>query len=308
MENAILVTQEAGTIKCDFESAKAYLNQRLDEYRGIIFTEDSKAAAKKTVAELRAEKKAFDDRVKEVKAEFMAPFMKFNEQAMELLALYDEPIDFINKQIDDFETKRREEKRKLIRSIYKEYIDGLEEYLPYAKIYNPKWENATYNQKSVRGDIYELVHSTKEAIKTITEMKSEVVEKALEIYKGNLSLTDAIAYINRYEQQKADILRREQERKQQEEIERIRREEREKILAEQRAKEEKEEALRKAEEEKIQAVEAAKKEASQEVIDSLIPGMEGESDLYEYRLSLTPDAKEKLEIYLDSVGIEWEMI
>ena len=117
----------------------------------------------------------------------------------------------------------------------------------------------------------------------------------------------------------------------------MRREEREKMLAEQRAKKEKEaalrqaeierqEALRKAEEEKAEALRqaelareeeirkaeeekaAAVAQAKQEVVDSLIPDTEGETELYEYRMFLTADAKEKLEMYLDSVGIEWEMI
>lgn len=307
MENNLVTVQNVGKIAFDFEQAKAYLQNRLDEYRGVVFTEETKADAKKTVAELRAEKKAFNERIREVKNEYMAPFMEFSEKATELMDLYDEPINFINQQIVDFEEKRKAEKRELIRSIYEEYIDGLEEYLPYSKIYNPKWENSTYTQKAIRGDIFELVHSTKEAIKTIRNMNSDAVDKALEMYKSNLSLTEAITYINRYEQQKLEILRREQEKKQQQEEERIRREEREKLLAEQRAKEEREALLRQAEEEKAQAVEAAKEEAAQEVIESLIPETEGETNLYEYLLTLTDDAKEKLEMYLDSVGIEWEI-
>ena len=91
------------------------------------------------------------------------------------------------------------------------------------------------------------------------------------------------------------------------------------MLAEQRAREakeaalrqakaEKEEALRQAEAERIAAVEQAREDAVQEVIESFIPNMEGEENLYEYRISLSDDAKEKLEMYMDSVGIEWEMI
>jgi hypothetical protein len=55
-------------------------------------------------------------------------------------------------------------------------------------------------------------------------------------------------------------------------------------------------------------VEQAKAEAAQEVIDSMIPDDGDETELYEYRISLSADAKEKLEMYMDSVGIEWEMM
>ena len=76
-----------------------------------------------------------------------------------------------------------------------------------------------------------------------------------------------------------------------------------------RAEREKQEALAAAETEKQAAVELAKEEAAQEVIDAMIPqDLEGESNLYEYRFALTAEAKEKLEMYLTSVGIDWELI
>lgn len=178
-------------------------------------------------------------------------------------------------------------------------------------------------------------------IATITGMGSEAEEKALGVYRANLDITEAVACINEYERQKQEILAREQERARREEEERIRREEQEKLLAEQRAREEKEAALRQAELEKQEAlrkaelerqealrraelerqeaerraeadkaaeVEQARETAAREVIENFIPDTEGDTELYEYRISLSSDAKEKLEMYMDSVGIEWEMI
>lgn len=317
--NMVVVTQESGVIKCDFESAKAYLRERLEEYKGITFTEDSKAAAKSTIASLRKEKKAFQDRVKEVKTEYMVPFEKFWKQAAELIEMYDEPINFINSQIEEFEKKRIEEKKQFIRQLYEECISDMQDFLPLAKLYNPKWENATTTQKAIREELMTRKEAAKSAIAAIKEMNSEVEELALNMYKETFDLTKSILYINQHERQKAEILAREQERIRREEEERIRREEREKMEAERRAQaekeaalrqaeEEKEAALRKAEEEKQQAVEAAKAEAAQEVVDSLIPNAEGETKLYKYSMNLTADEKEKLEMYLDSVGIDWELV
>lgn len=320
MENNVVeVTQKSGVIKCDFESAKAYLRERLEEYKGITFTEDSKAAAKGTIASLRKEKKAFQDRVKEVKAEYMAPFEKFWEQAAELIEMYDEPIGFINSQVEEFEKKRIEEKKQLIIQLYEECISDMQDFLPLEKLYNPKWENATTTQKAIREELMTRKETAKSAIAVIKGMNSEVEELALNMYKETFDLTKSILYINQNEKQKAEILAREQERIRREEEERIRREEREKMEAERRAQEEKEAALRKveeekeaalrkAEEEKQQAVEVAKAEAAQEVIDSLIPDTCGKTNLYEYRISLSANQKEKLEMYLDSVGIDWELI
>lgn len=311
----VTITQQPALIQCDFETAKAYLEERLKEYQGVIFTEDTKADAKKTVAELRKEKKAFEDRVKEAKKEYMEPFDIFLGQAQELIEMYERPITFINTQVADFERKRIAEKQEYIKSLYDEYIGDMAEILPLSRIYNEKWENATTSKKAICDEIVGRRDEARNAISAIKGMNSEAEDKALAIYKDTLDLSKAMLHISQYEAQKQEIMAREQERLRQEEQERIRREERAKLEAEQRAieaerraQEEKEEALRQAEIEAQAAVEAAKEEAAQEVIDSLIASGEGEANLYEYRLSLTEEQKEKLELYLNSVGIDWEMI
>lgn len=304
----MVISQQEGVIRCDFESVKAKLLQRLEEYKGAVFTEDSKNVAKAEVASLRKEKKDFSDRVKEVKADYMRPYLDFEQKAKELIALYDEPINLIDGQVREFEEKRRAEKRERIHAIYCENVGAVASYIPLERIFNSRWENATMKEKDIAKEILELAVSVQTAIDTIEAMQSEVTDRALEVYKKNLSLPEAMTYINNYEKQKQEILSRERERKIREEQERIRREERERIEEERRIQAEKEEIIRKAEAEKAAAVEQAREETAQNVIDGFIPDLEGESNLYEYRMDLTSDAKEKLEMYLDSVGIDWELM
>ena len=315
----VTVIQNAGSIQCDFSALDNYINNRLEQYRGVIFTEDSVKDAKKTVAALRKEKKELSDRVKAVKEEFMAPLEAFCEEAGRYIQKYDEPIGFINGQVADFERQRVEDKRKLIQQLYEECIGEMADMIPLSAIYDTKWENATVNQKTIRGAMMTRKEEVKKAISTLQGMESDITEKAIELYLVDFDLADAILMINRHEQQKQAILAREQERISREEEERIRMEERRRLEAEQRALAEKEElqrlaeeekrsALQQAEEEKQQAVEQARMEAEQELMESLIPDMEGESSLYEYRMALTADQKEKLELYMNSIGIEWEMI
>lgn len=316
----VIVSQQPGEISSNFTEVKAKLNESLAVYRGMIFTEENKAAAKNTVAELRKEKKALADRVKTVKAEYMKPFDGFNAQAMELSELFDEPIGFITGQLEEFERRRIEEKKNVICELYAECIADMGDFLPLDKIYNPKWENATVSNKAIRAEMMQKKEAAKAAIATIQGMQSEVEEIALKMYKDTFDLTKCVQYITNHENQKREILAREQERIRREEEERIRREEREKLAAERRAQEaleeqrrqaeaEKAAAMEQAEREKAAAVEQARAEAAQQVVDSLIADdLDGESNLYEYRMALTEDAKGKLEMYLDSVGIEWELI
>lgn len=301
MENLqVLINQEAGKISFNFEEMKSFLMDRLEEYRGAVFTDDSIVAAKKYVASLRKEQTEFKCRVSEVKKEYMKPFDQFKEKADELVRLYDEPINFIDGQVKDFEQRRKADKRAEIQNVFNELQDDIKEYVTLEKIYNPKWENATYKIKDVINDISEIAVSVRNDVNTIKGMNSDAVESALELYKSNRNLSDAISYINSYERQKLEIIRREEEKRKREEEERIRREEREKIAAEMKMAE----MEKRADEEKR----AVAEQAAAEAIESFIPDISGGSNLYEYRMSLTEDAKSKLEMFLDSVGIEWELI
>lgn len=315
-----IITQEQAKISCNFEEVKQAIQETLAEYKGAVFTEDSKTYAKKHVASLRAKKKDLQDNLREAKKEYMKPWDEFEGQANKLISLYDEPINLINGQVQEFEANRIAKKKELIQGLYDELVaEELREYIPLDRIYNAKWENATVKEKDIRGEMSGIANKTATDIETIKNTDSEAIDGALSLYRMDLDLKEAIDCIMNYERQKQEILKKEKERKRIEEEARIRREEKEKLLAEQRAREEKEAALRKAEEEKEEALRRAEEEkaaaveqamavAEQEFIDSLIPNAGEEENLYEYRISLSDDAKKKLEMFMDSIGIEWEMI
>lgn len=315
---AVIVQQE-GTVSCNFEEVEGYIKERLKEYDGAIFTEESKGYAKKELAKLRAEKKELNDNLRDAKKKYMAPWDAFEPKAKELINLFDEPITLIDGQVKAFEEDRIAQKKALIEAIYTELVGDLADIIPLERIYNPKWENATMKEKAIREEVLAQATAARIALDTIHGMHSDAETKALDVLKQTLSLPEAISCINAYEAQKAEILRKEQERKREEELERIRREEREKLEAERKVLEEREaqrraaeEALeaqrRQLEEEKQIAVEQARETGAQEVIESLTPNAEEDTQLYEYRVALSEKGKESFEMYLDSVGIDWEMI
>ena len=301
----VMVSQKAGVISCDFDSAKRYLSEQLEIYRGMVFTEDSKKDAKSTIADLRKQKSAFSDRVKEVKKEYMKPFDDFQKKANELIALYDEPIFFINDQVNEFERKRIEEKKKRIEEIYDEFMSDMKDVLPMKKIYNTKWENSTFTEKKIKDDMTSIRLTVIQGLEAIRQMRSNVEETAIQMFLQDFDVTKAIMYINNHERQKAEILAREQERVRREEEDRIRREERQRIEAEQRHMEE----LRQAEQRRLASIEQARAEAEQEVISGFIPDVDDtDQTTYVYHINLTQDAKNKLEMFMDSVGIEYELV
>lgn len=213
-EIRVNVEQKNGVIGFNFEEIKEKLNSELEIYKNMIFTEESKTEAKKTIASLRKLKKSVNDKKLEVKKSFMIPYTNFEAQVKELDNLIDEPINFINNQVEEFERKRVEEKKALISEIYAEIMAEHEEasgYLPLQRIYDSKWENATTTKKAITETITERVDHVEKDLGIIRSMESEFEDKGIEKYKATLELSDAIEIMNQYQKQKEEILRRQEE-------------------------------------------------------------------------------------------------
>jgi len=213
-EIRVNVEQKNGVIGFNFEEIKEKLNSELEIYKNMIFTEESKTEAKKTIASLRKLKKSVNDKKLEVKKSFMIPYTNFEAQVKELDNLIDEPISFINNQVEEFERKRVEEKKALISEIYAEIMAEHEEasgYLPLQRIYDSKWENATTTKKAITEAIAERVDHVEKDLGIIRSMGSEFEDKGIKKYKATLELSDAIEIMNQYQKQKEEILRRQEE-------------------------------------------------------------------------------------------------
>lgn len=308
-ELTLNVKQNPGVIELNFDEIEAALDKKLAEYKGAVFTEESKTFAKKEVASLRKFKAKFEDARKSVKREWMKPYDDFEKRMKQLTAKIDEPINLISSQIAEFEQKRKAERQEEIRKIYQELIGDMAEYCELSRIYDPKWENATTTLKSIRESISSSVESTRTAVATISGMQSEAVEKALSIYKDSLDMAKAISYINSYEQQKAEIMQRETERRRKEE-ERRRREEKDRIRAQEREAIERENRIREQAEREAelasQEEKAAPFEAEKTGGDEVMPFVQPDTKAVIYRVVATEEDLQAIDMALDSIGVYYE--
>ena len=212
-ELSLNIKQNPGVIELNFDEIEKALDEKLAEYKGAVFTEESKTYARKEVASLRKFKEKFETVRKNVKREWMKPYDDFEKRMKQLTAKIDEPINLINSQVEAFERKRKEERRSRIREIYQELIGDMGAYRELGRIYGLKWENATTTEKTIRESISSSVESARMAVNTISGMQSEAVEKALDIFRESMDMAKAVSYINNYEQQRAEIMKREEERR-----------------------------------------------------------------------------------------------
>ena len=211
----VQISRNNGTIDFNFEDLKDALTGELEFYKNLVFTEDTKADAKKTVAELRKLKKQINDKRIEVKKLYMQPYTNFEAKVKELDKLINEPIAYISEQIDAFEQKRIEEKRELINEIYLELVSEREDiagYVELNRVYDSKWENASTSKKTIQEAITSYLDSVDNDIAAIESMESEYEAKALMRYKETGVLSDALLTIRQWEKQKEEILKAEEEK------------------------------------------------------------------------------------------------
>ena len=301
MQNLELsVTQQMGVITGNFDAIKSQLENEMAEYKGKTFTEETKKKAKEDLADLRKLKKNVNARKMEVKKAYMKPYDDFEEKVKELICVIDEPIGLIDGQVKEFEEKRINERKAAIEDLYDETVDEeLRDYIPLERIYGDKWTNATTTMKSIREEINLKVMQTRQDITTIKAMKSEKEEEALHLYMNNNNLAHSIQFLTRYEQEKAEILKKrekeEQERREREleaERERVREEERKRIREEERLKEE-------AAKEAIADLKAVDEEKAADLSSS-------DSKRVIYTVVATDAELEEIEMALTSLGVYFE--
>ena len=292
-ELQVVVDQKPGVIGFNFEEIRDELQARMDLYKNATFTDEYRVYAKNEVAALRKMKKAIDDKRKEVKNQYMIPYNDFEGKAKELMQIIDQPIGLISQQITEMEERRKAEKKAKIGALYDSLVGDLGDHLTLKKIYNAKWENASTSMAAVRKEVAML-----------EAMTSDAVPEALRRYKEDLDLAGAINYVNQYEAQKAEIMKRKAEKKRLEE-EQKRRAEEERIRKEERERIKEEERIRKEEREK--AEQAAVNEAAQgffaEEADDELPFEQPTTITAFYKVVATPEELEEVEMAFNSIGI-----
>ena len=223
-----------------------------EQYKGIAYTEEQLQEAKKDRAMLNAMKKDISDRRIQVKKALLEPYDVFESEVKEVVALIDEPIEMIGKQIEAYEDKVREEKNTALAQFFSENIGELSEVVSYDRIFNPKWLNKTASLSSCKAEIQKIIddiNTDLAAIISSVDEKYQVFAKDYYLQHG-FNLSKALGEANRIQEMDKKA---EADRKAREEAEREREEARKEA---ERAKEE----ARKAQEE----AELARKELERE--------------------------------------------
>lgn len=166
LELRIISPQENGfvqEIEWNNEELKTAIAKKMEDYKGLVFTEETIADGKKDRADLNKLRGAIDNERKRIKKMCMEPYDKFEKEVKEVLGLVDEQINAIDVQIKEVEQIKREEKRKTVQELFESI--GFQKFVTLEMIWDEKWLNASVSLSKVENRKYEekeleIIHKT----------------------------------------------------------------------------------------------------------------------------------------------------
>ena len=214
-------SEENGFLKAiewNYEELKSELSQKLEDYKGLVYTEEQIKEAKADRAKLNALATAIDSKRKELKKQCLQPYEAFEAQIKDLLALIKEPVSLIDTQIKDFEEEKKKKKLEEVKALFEKLKTeaGEElEFISFEQVFEDRFLNASTSLKQVETVINNIFNSVKCNLKTIAELKDYTFE-ATEVYKETLNLNTALEkakyMVDMAERKKAEEEKREQEK------------------------------------------------------------------------------------------------
>lgn len=142
------------------EEVKAWLGEVMQKYAGLIVTPESIKSAKDDKAKLNKLRTALEERRKEVKRDYLAPYNAFEEKYKELLALIDRPIASIDTQIKALDEQEQKEKYTRLKAYFDDCMASslnVPVNVIFDRILNPKWKNKTMKEDALRQEIYDTL-------------------------------------------------------------------------------------------------------------------------------------------------------
>lgn len=200
MEELQLISrQHPGEVVIDnFQEMKDALSRILERYQNVVYTEDMLSDAKADKKELTRLRKEIDDRRKEVKKAYLAPYNDFEAQVKELLAMVDAPLSEIKDFVSAMESQEKEAKREVIRTYYLQQAASLGDLastvFDNAAFFDSKWLNKSTSAKTWQTEIREKTLAAAREIRSIQATGGEYTSVLLAKYLERMELQDVRDY------------------------------------------------------------------------------------------------------------------
>lgn len=176
-----------GELIFNFDELKGQLSERLENYKGLVVTEENEREVTKDKAELNKLVKAIDDYRKNQKKEMSAPITEFENKCKELTSLVTNVVTPIADQLKAFEDARKEEKRTEVQRQVEKIINNLglnqthSSQLDIIDKYLNKTQKLTdtINDLEKRGKILKQAQDQEELLEKAKREKIDLIQKTI---------------------------------------------------------------------------------------------------------------------------------
>jgi Protein of unknown function (DUF1351). len=192
MELKVTEVRLPESLEFNYQELKAELTERVSHYETVVYTDDMIKEAKADRSKLNKVKKSLNDERIRLEREFMAPFQDFKTKVNELCGIIDKAVDCVDKQVKEYEDKKKLEKEEQINELFQKIFED-QSWLRSSAIWNSKWLNASYSMKQIEDDL-NLQHETVINELAVLGRLAEFGFEAQENYKHSLNLGEAIKY------------------------------------------------------------------------------------------------------------------
>ena len=200
MEELSLVIQQPKSfitnIVWNKDEIKSFIEQKLKDYKNVVYTEDTIKDAKADRAYLNKMKKSISARRIEVKNAILAPYNEFEDGVKEILAPIDEAITEIDATIKGAEAQKKKERREALEKHYETYDQDFRSMVGFDRLLNDKMLLASKTEKKAISELDEAKQKIQKILADLDTLKMSVEEQdmvyAQERYLATFDVAEVI--------------------------------------------------------------------------------------------------------------------
>ena len=174
----------------NYEELKCELQEKVSHYETLVYTDDQIKEAKADRASLNKLKAALNDERIRREKEYMIPFNDFKSKVNEIIGIIDKPISVIDRQVKEYEDKKKAEKLESVNKLWEETEKP--EGLTFEHVFDEKMLNASYNMAHVKQKFSDDIKRFERDLETLANLP-EFGFEATEVYKTTLDINKAIS-------------------------------------------------------------------------------------------------------------------
>lgn len=177
------------------EAVEAYVNDAVEKYVGIVYTDDMIDDAKKDRAKLNALEKQLAKAFTATKDVYLGPLAELETVTKDLRQKIKNTSGEIDVQVKSYEDALKQAKKNDLYHVYTAAAGSLAVLVPFEKIFNERWLNKTYAFSTAEKELKTIIEEKRLELDDLADdcEPGEEYEAVKRAYLKNLSMKEARA-------------------------------------------------------------------------------------------------------------------